>query len=372
MNFSMRKAVARACGIAAATFAAGATAADDVGKMYLNPQYGYTWLDSSRAMNDGDHLALGIGWHLTDLLSVEVNGLKGEFDSDLARQLEQTVYSLDYLLVFNRESRVSPYITLGGGYVENRYDTDFDEYGPLAQAGFGLLLDFGGSSTRNFVFQIRPEVKYRFDWADGLVEDTHGDLLINLGFAFNFGASASAPPVVQAPPPPPPPPAPAPAPPPGPVDSDRDGVFDSDDRCPATPLGMAVDGTGCPRKDPVVLRGVGFATNSATLTAASLPVLDGVAQDLRKYPRLRVELQGHTDSSGADAYNLDLSQRRADAVRNYLVSQGVSGTQLEARGLGESEPIADNGTPEGRADNRRVVMRVLANPGNAPVQGETD
>ena len=368
MNTSIRNSVARACGvIAATTFAAGAHAADDVGKMYFNPQYGYTWLDSSRAMNDGDHLALGIGWHLTDLLSVEVNGIKAEFDSDFARELEQTVYSLDYLLVFNRESRVSPYITLGGGYIENSYDTDFDEYGPLAQAGLGLLLDLGGNSSRSFVFQIRPEVKYRFDWADGPVEDTHGDLLINLGFAFNFGASASAPTIVQAPPPPPPPP--APAPPPGPVDSDRDGVMDPDDRCPATPLGMAVDSSGCPRKEPVVLRGVSFATNSATLTPGSLPVLDAVAEDLRKYPRLRVELQGHTDSSGADAYNLDLSRRRAESVLNYLVAQGVSGTQLEARGFGESEPIADNGTSEGRADNRRVVMRVLENPGNAPVQG---
>jgi OOP family OmpA-OmpF porin len=215
------------------------------------------------------------------------------------------------------------------------------------------------------VFQIRPEVKYRFDWADGPVEDTHGDLLINLGFAFNFGSHATEAPV---PPPPPPPPA-TPPPAPAPVDSDSDGVLDPNDRCPATPLGVAVDSTGCPRGGPVVLRGVGFATNSATLTPGSLPVLDGVAEDLRKYPRLRVELQGHTDSSGADAYNLDLSQRRAESVRNYLMAQGVSGTQLVATGYGETEPIADNTTSEGRADNRRVVMRVLENPGNAPVQG---
>jgi len=367
MNDSIRNCVARACGAAViAAFAAGAQAADEVGKMYVNPQYGYTWLDSSRQMDDGDHLGAGIGWHLTDLLSVEVNWLDADFESETARELEQTVYSLDYLLVFNRASRVSPYITLGGGYIENKYNTDFDEYGPLAQAGVGLLLDLGENSSRSFVFQIRPEVKYRFDWADGPVEDTHGDLVINLGFAFNFGASASTPTVAQAPPRPP---APLPVTPPGPMDSDHDGVLDTDDRCPGTPEGVAVDSTGCPRRGPVVLRGVSFATNSATLTPESLPVLDGVAGDLRKYPRLRVELQGHTDSSGADAYNLDLSQRRAESVRNYLVAQGVSGTQLEARGFGESEPIGDNTTAEGRADNRRVVMRVLDNPGNAPVQG---
>jgi OOP family OmpA-OmpF porin len=133
---------------------------------------------------------------------------------------------------------------------------------------------------------------------------------------------------------------------------------------------VAVDSAGCPR-GRVVLRGVGFATNSATLTPESRPALDAVAADLRKYPRLRVELQGHTDSSGADAYNLDLSQRRAESVRNYLIAQGVPGTQLEARGYGETEPIADNTTAAGRAENRRVAMHVLANPGNADVEVES-
>jgi len=371
MNITIRKLMARACCAAAAlSYAASASAADEVDLMYLNPQYGYSWLDESRAVDDGDHLSFGIGWHLTDLLSVEVNGLWADFDGAAGRELEQTVYSLDYLLVFNRASRFSPYITLGGGYIENKYNTDYDEYGPLAQAGVGLLLDVAESSSGKFVFQVRPEVKYRFDWADGPVEDTHGDLLFNLGFAFNFGSHATEAPVL---PPPPPPPARAAAPPaPVPVDSDGDGVLDPNDRCPATPLGVAVDSVGCPRGGPVVLRGVGFATNSATLTPESLPVLDGVAEDLRKHPRLRVELQGHTDSSGADAYNLDLSQRRAESVRNYLMAQGVAGTQLVAMGYGETEPIADNTTSEGRAENRRVVMRVIDNPGNAPVQGGTN
>jgi OOP family OmpA-OmpF porin len=115
---------------------------------------------------------------------------------------------------------------------------------------------------------------------------------------------------------------------------------------------------------------VEFATNSATLTASSRPVLDDVADDLKKHPRLKVELQGHTDSRGTDAYNLDLSQRRADSVRDYLIAQGVSGLQLVSKGYGESEPIADNNTDKGRLENRRVVMRVLENPANAEVEGE--
>jgi OOP family OmpA-OmpF porin len=212
-------------------------------------------------------------------------------------------------------------------------------------------------------------VKYCHDWPNNPHgESDAGDILLNLGFVFNFGeARAAHMPVAQTPPPPPPP-APPPAPPP-PMDSDGDGVPDSADRCPGTPRGVAVDQNGCPR-EPVILRGVEFATNSATLTSSSRPVLNGVADDLKKHPRLKVELQGHTDSRGADAYNMDLSQRRADSVRDYLIAQGVSGLQLVAKGYGETEPIADNNTDKGRLENRRVVMRVIENPGNAEVEGE--
>ncbi len=165
------------------------------------------------------------------------------------------------------------------------------------------------------------------------------------------------PPVAAAPPPPPPPPAP-------PADSDGDGVTDNQDQCPGTPAGVAVDALGCPRKGSITLEGVTFEVNSATLTAGSGTVLNGVATDLKKYPRLRIELQGHTDSSGSDAYNLKLSQQRADSVREHLVEQGVATQQLISKGYGESKPIDSNTTAEGRAHNRRVVMTVLDNPGD--------
>ena len=113
-----------------------------------------------------------------------------------------------------------------------------------------------------------------------------------------------------------------------------------------------------------------FELNSARLTTASHSVLDPIATDLKKYPRLKIELQGHTDSSGSDKYNLKLSQQRADSVRAYLVEQGVPGDRLVARGYGEAQPIEDNKTEAGRALNRRVVMSVLDNPGDVQVKGE--
>ena len=146
-------------------------------------------------------------------------------------------------------------------------------------------------------------------------------------------------------------------------------MTDNLDRCPDTPPGVAVDAFGCTRTGSITLEGVNFELNSARLTPSSREVLDAVAADLKKYPRLRIELQGHTDSTGSDSYNLDLSQRRAEAVRDYLIEQGVSPQQLTAKGYGETEPIADNSTAAGRAANRRVVMRVLENPGDVKVQG---
>jgi len=352
--------------IAVAAICASARAADETGKWYINPQAGYTILDNSRDRDDDFHYGIGFGYHASQHFSFEVNGLWGDFDGDAGKTLHQSAYSLDGLVVFGRENNVSPYLTFGGGYLNNNFNGPSNWAGPMAQIGLGLMMDAGDG---NFVFQFRPEVKYRMDWPDSPHgKDDAGDILVNLGFVFNFGGSRSAPPpVTQAPPPaPPPPPEPAPPPPP-PMDSDGDGVPDGADRCPGTPRGVVVDEKGCPL-EPVILRGVAFETASATLTTGSRPVLDAVAQDLKLHPRVQVELQGHTDSRGADAYNLELSQRRADSVRDYLIAQGVSGTRLTAKGYGETQPVADNATAAGRAENRRVVMKVTANPNNAEIK----
>lgn len=145
-------------------------------------------------------------------------------------------------------------------------------------------------------------------------------------------------------------------------DADGDGVADGIDRCPDTPAGTAVDVKGCPvlfeaERDDLVLEGVNFETNSAVLLAGSRTVLDRVAQSLRAWPDVQVEVGGHTDSRGDAAYNLKLSGERAESVRRYLVGRGVSERQLTATGYGETQPVADNETAEGRALNRRVELR---------------
>jgi OOP family OmpA-OmpF porin len=142
------------------------------------------------------------------------------------------------------------------------------------------------------------------------------------------------------------------------LDSDGDGVKDSADACPATPAGTRVDAKGCTLASLIELEGVTFETGSAQLTGASQAKLDEAAQTLKQNPGLAVEVAGHTDSLGDAEKNRALSQRRAESVRDYLVSAGVAADTISARGYGEDEPMASNDTAAGRAENRRVELRV--------------
>lgn len=144
-------------------------------------------------------------------------------------------------------------------------------------------------------------------------------------------------------------------------DGDQDGVTDDKDKCPSTPRGEKVDENGCPvlfegKRRSVVLKGVNFETGKATLTEEARAVLRDVAQSLAANPEVRVEVQGHTDNVGSRAFNQRLSQARAQTVAEFLVANGVSPSQVRARGYGFSRPIASNKTAEGRAKNRRVEL----------------
>ncbi len=132
---------------------------------------------------------------------------------------------------------------------------------------------------------------------------------------------APAPVVAQAPPPPPPPPAPPPA-----------------------------------AQERIVLRGVHFDFNRARIRPDAAPILDEAADILKQHPNVNVDVNGYCDAIGGVAYNLKLSQRRADAVVNYLESKGIAGDRLTPHGYGKTNFVATNATAEGRAQNRRVEL----------------
>ncbi len=189
------------------------------------------------------------------------------------------------------------------------------------------------------------------------------------------------------------------------LDSDGDGVVDGKDKCPATPAGRKVNADGCeldsdgdgivdgedkcptvyaktadgcpppaaavapvaepapapaPMPAPVPktlkLEGVNFDYDQAVVRQQDFAVLDQAAATLKEWGEVKVEVAGHTDSRGADGYNMNLSQRRAEAVRSYMIDKGVAADRLTAKGYGESRPVADNGTEDGRFQNRRVEL----------------
>jgi OOP family OmpA-OmpF porin len=136
-----------------------------------------------------------------------------------------------------------------------------------------------------------------------------------------------------------------------------DGVPDSSDQCPDTARGKSVDSKGC--HITLRLSGLNFATDSAEFGAEARGQLDEAVRVLNQSPNMRVRVEGHTDSRGSESYNQSLSEKRANAVKQYLIGQGISAGRLESRGYGESSPIASNDTAEGQAKNRRVDFAVI-------------
>lgn len=212
----------------------------------------------------------------------------------------------------------------------------------------GLLLGAGSRFAISEQFAVRAEA----DWFD--IDD--GDLWsLNLGFEYLFGRPAKAPapvaavaaPVVVAA-------AATPPPPPPPADADGDGVVDASDQCADTPKGERVGTQGCSCD---ITRQVQFKLGSADLTSEDEAMLDEVAENLTRLKFVSGTVVGHTDSSGSDEFNQSLSERRAQSVATYLEGKGIAAGRLKVVGAGESEPIADNTTAEGRAENRRVVLK---------------
>jgi outer membrane protein OmpA-like peptidoglycan-associated protein len=155
-------------------------------------------------------------------------------------------------------------------------------------------------------------------------------------------------------------------------DEDGDGVLDSRDKCPGTPKGVRVDANGCPPPPPVVeeavvvkeetivIRDVHFQFNKSTLTPSDKQVLDKIATRLKaEAPTAQLTVTGHTDSVGSDSYNQKLSDKRAHSVVEYLIEQGVPRSNfVSVVGAGESQPVADNKTADGRAQNRRTEIKI--------------
>jgi len=339
--------------LCAGLFVSAAQATDQPGDKYVSLMAGAIVPDSSRDADTGfAGASLTIGqvfrerWNIEGqfgFLNIGGDSDKGGLDQD------QIFFNANVLNIYNRGGPVQPYLLGGLGYQQTSIYGQSDDNGFQASLGGGVMVPIFDDSTR-----LRAELLGRFQNGD----ESYTDWLINLGVSFPFGKKAEPMPeavVVPA----------------VPVDSDKDGVPDSIDRCPVTAANQTVDQYGCSAVTKAVqspaamsssvieLPEVTFRTNSDILLDGAAASLDATALTLLENPAMVVEVAGHTDSEGDSAINAELSQNRAVAVRDYLIARGVAPSRITARGYGDTEPVADNATAAGRAANRRVELRVL-------------
>jgi OmpA-OmpF porin, OOP family len=367
----------------------------------------YVLPDSVRRSDDGPGAALLFGVPLDERLSAEFNLFGHELDREASPAADDSFVGggIDLRYLFGT-NRLGGFVIGGLGAMHEDF-VEGSESSPYVNIGAGIL--FGITPRLLLRGEVRQyAVLNRVSYLD---ETAQHDTRLGLGFQYLFARMPAAPIDSDADGVPDdrdacpntplgttvdgrgcPLETPAPAPVAVPVDSDGDGVADGTDQCPDTPRGTAVDQFGCPldadgdgvpnaidacpdtppgfkvdergcvleQQTVTVLRSVSFEFDSSRLTADARRTLDRVAAGLRGQLGMRVEIAGHTDALGTEAYNQRLSLARATAVRNFLTAIGIDGSRLQVKGYGASQPVADNDTDEGRAENRRVEFKVLS------------
>ena len=363
----MNKKILTAALLGGLAFAQAASAQDFDDRWYLTGSAGFNFQDSDRLTNDAPFVTLGLGKFISPNWSLdgELNYQNPNFDANQDLNWSQYGASLDLRRHFIQEGRGwNPYLLFGLGYQKSE-----EEYsavnGPIDRkdGNFAAKLGVGLQTTFEKRVAVRAEVTYRADFDDSSVnprlagnnEDWFGDVLASVGVVIPLGPA----PVAAVP-------APAPvAPSCADLDDDGDGVNNCDDKCPNSQPGQTIGPDGCPVPVSIDLKGVNFDFDKSNLRPDAVAILSEASEILKRYPDLRVEVAGHTDSKGTDAYNQKLSERRATSVYNYLTQNGVDASRLVGPiGYGESRPIAPNtnpdgsDNPEGRAKNRRTELNV--------------
>lgn len=360
MNFS-KIAIA-----ASAVLFAGTALADHQDKRWhISPMAGYIWADEDRGTDfDGAVGQINIGNALNEKVDLD---FRLQY-VDLGNTTEQVGAGIEFTWFKSRSATITPLFTVGAGWLSNDITGNANpDDSVVLDAGLGLqakLTDNG--------LAIRGDIRQRLDFNNNSADD-FSDTIALVGLVIPLGDK----PTEQA----------ATA-----VDSDADGVMDTKDACPATPAGVHVDNAGCPidsDKDgvadgtdlcPNTAKGAAVDSNgcavaeaanqaalvvvyfdleSAELSEAAQAKLQAISGQMVERKYIVAVATGYTDTTGSADYNLELSRKRANSVKAYLIERGVRTANVIAKGVGEADPAVANETRQGREQNRRVEVRLL-------------
>lgn len=341
-------------------------------RWYLASYAGVSFNDNDR-LSDPNTLLLGIGFgrQISSNMAVDLFLDRTKRSaSAVGRRVLHDRDAMDSSMLgvsvrhFFGDAAWKPYVMAGIGAIHHRSVIE-DNWDAGLQLGGGLQYALDDR------FKVRAEVAVRHDLDDDSIPVNHNytDILFNVGMTWNWDASEPVAVAARDDG------APQPEQPSKPeadchaMDDDQDGVNNCDDRCAASPAGGIVGPDGCPQEVVIDLRGVNFlfdrprpgqeSIEDAGLLPGSKEILDQAVDVLKRYPNVKVDVAGHTDWIGTDAYNQKLSERRASVVYNYLISQGIDAARLMGpSGYGESRPIDTNDTKDGRQRNRRTELAV--------------
>jgi OmpA-OmpF porin, OOP family len=373
------------------------------GSVELSPFFGYNFFDKEHNLNNSSVFGGRIGYNFTNRFGMEGAGEfsktsvddinqtltgQGQFTSPL-NDVKITSYHLDLVYHFLPEKRLTPFIVAGYGATH---------YNPAINNKNMRLLDYGVGAK----YWVSDNIALRADLRDNMTFDEHlHNLSATAGVVFAFGGEAKAEPAPVVLPPEDSdkdgvidPNDKCPNTPAGvavdkdgcPLDSDKDGVPDYRDKCPDTPSGIAVDQDGCPPVKKVVIlasepkveekvkviaaepvevvlafEDIHFDYNQSTLTPEAQVILKRNILLLQENPKAHIRIAGYTSASGTEEYNQALSERRADSVQAFLVSEGViKADRLSTIGYGETQPVAYEAAPKDLySDAAKANIRVL-------------
>ena len=306
--------------------------ADDVAmRPYISESLMYTFSDSSRHSDNGIGGMLGGGVPINRFINLELDGGYSHYNhNDDAGSSPWSEYlaKLDTQFFYSRDPAFAPYFGVGLGYAKEQLKNIGNDGAFMADAGVGAIHYF---KVFNTDFGVRGDVRYRYvdtqsSKFPGHNVNTFGEPVLSLGLLIPLAFGGTTPVAPE------PLPGPSPQPIPTPVGPEANHRFED----------------------------VHFAFDKYSLTEYAQASLDSDVTTINKlsgsFPSLKVDISGHTDWIGTDAYNQALSERRATAVKDYLVRKGIDAGRIRTYAYGESQPVAPNTTAEGRALNRRAEI----------------